>query len=1106
MGIWSPGPGATGGNDTFEGNGADEAADGLAGNDILYGRGGGDTLTGGAGNDIIRPGDDYFADILNGGADYDVLDYSELTEDGVLIGGTWAFRGSAIDSFSNFEEFIGSSTHDAIDTSAVNGAVLRGGDGNDILSVSGQTNNPALYGGAGRDHFFIFNADMRIMDFQVGIDWFHGPDTIASMTIDGADTVLTTGLGFDIRIVGINSLTLTEWRAHITAGTNFNSSSFSEDNYTGTSHADWAAGGSRNDVLSGLGGDDTLSGGTGDDTLSGGSGNDEIEGGSENDQITGGDGDDRIAGGSGADTLRGGIGVDYVDGGSGDDVIQAAQGEAGAGDSYLGGDGVDTIRLVTPNFYDTVDLRSATISGIERIQFDTGDTMSWVSINASQIGGALPSDLHLIGSNHSDGVAVYMDVPGSLDLSGWTFSNWNTLFQYLDYVRIFGSSSADIITAPDSPTWFDGEGGNDIFHGSARNDFVRAGAGADIAYGNGGNDTFIVFSGELDAGDEMHGGDGNDLLSLGFLTVADFRGLTISSIESLELGGTAIFNASDFGTKIAINASVYSGTTSGILTIYMDVANTFTNAFNYGGWSGVTQIIGTGSVDTINGSAFMDELSGQGGNDTLNGGAGSDRLDGGLGADAMNGGDGDDIYVVDNAGDVATETALGGVDTIESSLTRTLNANVENLTLTGASAINGFGNALNNVITGNGAANQLNGFDGNDTLDGGAGADAMFGGNGDDIYIVDDAGDVTSEVSALGGTDTVISSVNRNLTAHIENLTLDGSANLTGAGNTLNNVITGNTGANTLYGFDGNDTLDGGAGADTLFGANGDDTYVVDDVGDITVEGSPSGGIDTVLSSIDRNLNANFENLTLTGTAQYGYGNVLNNVMMGNASSNSLYGFDGNDTIDGGVGADFMYGGNGDDTYIVDNAGDVTSEASPSGGIDTVISSVTRNLTANIENLTLSGTANTTGAGNALNNAITGNSGANTLYGLDGADTLDGGLGADTLQGGTGADNYVFSTTLSGGNVDAIVGFSAVDDTIVLSNAIFAGLSLGTLTASAFVIGAAAADASDRIIYNSTTGALLYDVDGNGGIAAVQFATLATGLALTNSDFIVSGP
>ncbi|MBK8544337.1 MAG: hypothetical protein IPL62_12775 [Caulobacteraceae bacterium] len=97
-----------------------------------------------------------------------------------------------------------------------------------------------------------------------------------------------------------------------------------------------------------------------------------------------------------------------------------------------------------------------------------------------------------------------------------------------------------------------------------------------------------------------------------------------------------------------------------------------------------------------------------------------------------------------------------------------------------------------------------------------------------------------------------------------------------------------------------------------------------------------------------------------------------------------------------------MFGANGNDTYIVDNSGDVTAEASALGGVDTVIASVSRNLTANLENLTLTGWDDLTGAGNGLGNVIVGNNGANTLYGPDGSDRLDGGWGMDTLQGRRG--------------------------------------------------------------------------------------------------------
>lgn len=273
-------------------------------------------------------------------------------------------------------------------------------------------------------------------------------------------------------------------------------------------------------------------------------------------------------------------------------------------------------------------------------------------------------------------------------------------------------------------------------------------------------------------------------------------------------------------------------------------------------------------------------------------------------------------------------------------------------------------------------------------------------------------------------------------------------------------------------------------------------------------------GIDTVISSVTRTLGDRLENLTLTGTANiWGTGNALANVITGNSGNNTLrgeagadtlYGGAGDDYLDGGSGVDTMYGGAGNDTYVVTTAADVTIETSNADGIDTVLSSVTRQLGSFIENLTLTGTANIWGTGNTLANTIIGNSGDNRLNGGAGNDKLNGGLGADMLIGGSGADVFIFDSALGGGNIDRITDFSVVDDTIWLENAIFTALgATGTLAAGAFRIGAAAADADDRIIYNSASGALLYDADGNGAGAAIQFATLSAGLALTNADFLV---
>lgn len=233
-------------------------------------------------------------------------------------------------------------------------------------------------------------------------------------------------------------------------------------------------------------------------------------------------------------------------------------------------------------------------------------------------------------------------------------------------------------------------------------------------------------------------------------------------------------------------------------------------------------------------------------------GAGNDILNGGGGADFMDGGFGNDTYVVDNVFDVASEAAGGGIDTVLSSVTYTLSATMENLTLTGAAAINGTGNASANVINGNAANNSmaglggndvlnggggndnLSGGDGDDRLNGGTGADNMNGGFGNDIYVVDNAGDVAAEVA--GGVDTVLASVSHILSANIENLTLTGAAAINGQGNANNNVMNGNGANNTLAGLGGNDLINGNNGNDNLFGGAGNDN-LNGGAGDDWVEG-----------------------------------------------------------------------------------------------------------------------------------------------------------------------------------------------------------------------------------------------------------------------------
>jgi len=221
--------------------------------------------------------------------------------------------------------------------------------------------------------------------------------------------------------------------------------------------------------------------------------------------------------------------------------------------------------------------------------------------------------------------------------------------------------------------------------------------------------------------------------------------------------------------------------------------------------------------------------------------------------------------------------------------------------------------------------------------------------------------------------------------------------------------------------------------------------------------------------------------------------------LTGLAGDDWLSGNDGNDTLDGGTGADYMEGGAGNDTYLVDNAADWAIETSASGGTDLVQASITFALATNVENLSLTGTANINAYGNTLANVLQGNAAANLLDGSAGNDTLIGGNGKDTLYGGSGADLFVFNVTPSAsGNMDTIADFQSGVDKIQLSRAVFKsfGASATGLTAAQFWSGAGVVkghDADDRVVYNNTSGALYYDADGSGAGAAVQIALIGTG-------------
>lgn len=516
-------------------------------------------------------------------------------------------------------------------------------------------------------------------------------------------------------------------------------------------------------------------------------------------------------------------------------------------------------------------------------------------------------------------------------------------------------------------------------------------------------------------------------------------------------------------------------------------------------------LTGTANADLLTGSAFADRLAGLAGNDSLDGGGGNDWLSGGPGDDRLTGGAGiDTVDYVDATAAVKLSLAITGkAQATGGAGNDWLVDLIENAT----------GSAFADSLTGNALANRLEGGTGNDTLDGGAGADTLVGGLGNDTYTVDQAADVVIE-QAGEGTDLVKAAVTFTLPDAVENLTLTGTLANSGTGNALANSLVGNAAANHLTGLDGNDTLDGGLGADTLAGGLGNDTYKVDNLADLVIENA-NEGTDLVSASVSFTLSANVENLTLTGTAATdGTGNALANSLLGNAAANHLHGLDGNDTLDGGLGADTLAGGLGNDTYKVDNASDVVVEAA-SEGTDLVSATVSCTLSANVENLTLTGTATLDGTGNTLANTLLGNGGANrltglagndTLNGAAGADSLSGGLGADTLTGGTGADMFVFDVRESGANRDAITDFAHLTDKLAFDRAAFtdlAALPAGPLDPAQLALGTAATTAQHHFIYTQSTGSLYYDADGAGGAAQVLVALLTTKPALTTTDILL---
>jgi Ca2+-binding RTX toxin-like protein len=857
------------------GDGAD-VLNGLAGMDLLDGGAGADTLAGGTGDDLYVV--DSAGDIVDerAGEGRDLVQSSITYTLGAQVEKLLLLGSGAIDGTGN-----------DLDNRLVGNAGanrLVGGAGNDTLI--GDAGSDTLVGGAGHDTYIVDA----------------GTDTVIELANEGIDTVIASvsyGLGAHLEALML----------------------------TGSARS--ATGNDLDNLLVGTVGDNTIDGGTGADTMQGDLGDDTYLVDNAGDVVTEIDG-------YGIDLVRASVSHtldDHVENllltgtaaldGTGNALDNVLTGNAAA-NRLDGGDGADTL-----------------VGG-------AGDD-TYVVRNATRFTDAYVPEPML-------DVVVEQAAEGT-DLI-WAYSSYTAS---ANVENLFLGDSPDASSATGNALGNDLRGNTyaNVLSGLAGNDTLAGGRGSDTLIGGAGDDTYVYTM-----------GDGRDVIVAEADSRADRRetlqlvGIAPSQITAQKADSALVLlitnppSASADGVAmpmgisntIAIDGFFTSANpvqqiffaSSGITWGMSDILGLIPNVRDgsndkndklvgtagvdyYSGLGGNDTLTGEGGNDRLDGGDGNDSLSGGTGNDTLVGGTGNDTLDGGADADILDGGDGndamkgglgDDLYVVNAVGDKVDEAANAGTDQVFASISWTVAANVEKVTLTG-SALKVTGNALANTLTGN---------DGNNTLDGGTGADTLVGGTGNDTYVVDSSADVVIE-NADQGIDLIQSAVSWTAGPNIEHLTLTGSAALNATGNALDNQLTGNGGANTLTGDAGNDTLDGGKGSDRLIGGAGNDTYFVDLATDTLVENAGEG-VDQVIASVSYTLSAtaDVENLLLTGTgALKATGNALGNILSGNGGANSLdggagddtlNGAAGNDTLTGGTGADFLSGGVGNDVFV----------------------------------------------------------------------------------------------------------------------------------------------------------------------------------------------
>ncbi len=747
---------------------------GNTGNDVLYGNHARDTLVGGDGDDILdgRFSQDTYI-MLAGESGFDTI-----WDTGTQLWQIGVFRSDDVTSYRYRDGQLDPQPI-AQDT-----LVLVGINPENVVFTWGQRMAEGIRERwPGEEADAVYN---RTMHATLTMHWTNG----------GVEIVLPNstdlpGMGLERIQFGNGSvLTMAELIALAGSVPNLDPQDL-DDIIVGQSSHDVIYGDGGNDTLDGGDGDDFLNGGTGDDTLIGGNGDDTVEGGSGNDMLDGGDGDDFLDGGIGDDTLMGGSGDDTFVGGDGNDTL-------------IGGAGNDTYRFDRGAGQDTIDNYDITHGKIDTVVVEYGVTVDDVHVGRSgndlvltiigttdtlmilnylENGGITPYAVERIRFDEDyitwDLPTILMllesnDVPDSNQtpvlaaaLLDQEATQGNAFSYTVDANAFVDSDAGDMLTysatlangdplpawlsfdaqalvfsgTPDTPSIFsvslaatdtgnltasdifdiqvnaqgvllEGTSGADVLNGGSGDDIINGLAGNDILNGNAGNDRLNGGAGN----DTMTGGTGDDIY-------------VVNSVLDI------VIENFDEGTDTVRSSIAY------ILGANVEHLN----------------LTGTNAIDGT-GNALDNHLIGNAADNTLTGHAGNDRLNGHEGADTLIGGSGDDIYIVDNLGDVVIEFADEGIDRVRSSVSYTLGSHVEELVLTGSSAINGSGNELGNNLVGNDASNILIGEAGNDRLNGRGGADILIGGAGNDVYILgrDYGTDTVIENDATTGNNDVV--------------------------------------------------------------------------------------------------------------------------------------------------------------------------------------------------------------------------------------------------------------------------------------------------------------------------------------------------------------